>query len=76
MKKKCPYNYIRVNKQLEAYDCSDDCIIKQEVEKLTAELDKHTKPPEPVKPKKPYSPYPLADSNTCIDNRNLRRGER
>ncbi|KKN77607.1 hypothetical protein LCGC14_0358820 [marine sediment metagenome] len=41
MNKKCPYNYIRVNKQLETYDCSDDCIIQQEVDKLRTQLAAH-----------------------------------
>ena len=27
-------------------------------------------------PKKPYNPYPLADSSTVVDNRDLRAGER
>ena len=40
MNKKCPYNYMRVNKQLETYDCSDDCIIQQEREKLRTQLDR------------------------------------
>lgn len=39
MEKQCPYNYVAVNKQLERYDCSEDCIIQQKVAELHAELE-------------------------------------
>ncbi len=38
MAKCCPYNYVRVNRQLENYDCSEDCVAVQETQQLQAEI--------------------------------------